>query len=218
MQLPSVTDPYSRFQAMTREYSRYSRSAGGMSAIAGGIACLASFLAGVLLPATIELRAVLIAVPVLWLAGKQWMVHRYYQRFGKVEEQVTPTERNFQRFFIAFTAVISAAIVGFVLTRMVPMGKLPWDPRAIGYLAVVALLPLIVWRWLRTPLEFIVGVFLLCQAAVAFTGQTYALGPTTVMFPLAAIALVVVGWRDHQRFLRLHTEMRAFVAARKPLP
>jgi hypothetical protein len=218
MQLPSVTDPYSRFQAMTREYSRYSRSAGGMSAIAGGIACLASFLAGVLLPATIELRAVLIAVPVLWLAGKHWMVHRYYQRFGKVEEQVTPTELNFQRFFIAFTVVISAAIVGFVLTRMVPMGKLPWDPRAIGYLAVVALLPLIVWRWLRTPLEFIVGVFLLCQAAVAFTGQTYALGPTTVMFPLAAIALVVVGWRDHQRFLRLQTEMRAFVAARNPLP
>jgi hypothetical protein len=82
---------------------------------------------------------------------------------------------------------------------------------------VVALLPLIVWRWLRTPLEFIVGVFLLCQAAVAFTGQTYAFGPTTVVFPLAAIALVVVGWRDHRRFIRLQTEMRAFVAARKPM-
>ncbi|MBP0656928.1 hypothetical protein J8J20_23950, partial [Mycobacterium tuberculosis] len=84
-------------------------------------------------------------------------VHRYYQRFGKVEEQVTPTERNFQRFFIAFTAVISVVIVGFVLTRLQPMGNLPWDLRAIGYLMVVALLPPIVWRWLRTPLEFIVG-------------------------------------------------------------
>jgi len=218
MQLPSVTDPYSRFQAMTREYSRYSRSAGGLSAIAGGAACLVSFLAGALLPATFELRALLIAVPVLWLAAKQWLAHRYYQRFGQVEEQITATERNFQRLFIAFTALISALIVGFVLTRMAPMGRLPWDLRAIGYLMVVVLLPLIVWRWLRTPLEFIVGVFLLCQAAVAFTGQTYAFGPTTVVFPLAAIALVVVGWRDHQRFLRLQAEMRAFVATRKPIP
>lgn len=218
MQLPSVTDPYSRFQEMTREYSRYSRSAGGMAAIIGGIVCLASFLAGALLPAAMELRVVLIGMPMIWLAAKQWLVQRYYQRFGQVEEQVTPTERNFQRVFIAFTAVVSALIVGFVLTRLQPVGNLPWDLRATGYLMVVAVLPLIVWRWLRTPLEFIVGVFLLCQAAVAFTGQTYAFGPTTVMFPLAAIALVVVGWRDHQRFLRLQTEMRAFVATRKSIP
>lgn len=218
MQSPTASDSYRRFQEMTREYSRFSRSAGGMSAIAGGVACLASFLAGALLPATMELRAALIAVPVLWLTGKQWLVHRYYQRFGQVEEQVTPAERNFQRAFIAFTALISALIVGFVLTRLQPVGSLPWDLRAIGYLMVVAVLPLIVWRWLRTPLEFIVGVFLLCQAAVAFTGQTYAFGATTVMFPLAAIALVVVGWRDHLRFLRLQTEMRAFVATRKPIP
>lgn len=98
------------------------------------------------------------------------------------------------------------------------MGNLPWDLRAIGYLMVVALLPLIVWRWLRTPVEFIVGCSCYARAAVAFTGHTYAFGPSTVMFPLAAITLMVVGWRDHQRFLRLQTEMRAFVAARKPMP
>ena len=218
MQQPFVSDSYSRIQAVTREYSRYSRSAGGLSAIAGGIACLASFLAGAVLPATIELRAALIAVPVLWLVAKQWLAHRYYQRFGQVEEQITSAERNFQRLFIAFTALISALIVGFVLARMAPMGRVPWDLRVFGSVMVVALLPVIVWRWLRTPLEFIVGVFLLCQAAVAFTGQTYGFGPTTVMFPLAAIALMVVGWRDHRRFLRLQMEMRAFVATRKPIP
>lgn len=80
MQLPSVIDPYSRFQAMTREYSRYSRSAGGLSAIAGGAACLASFLAGALLPATFELRALLIAVPVLWLAAKQWLWEHHIKK------------------------------------------------------------------------------------------------------------------------------------------
>ena len=105
-------------------------------------------------------------------------------------------------------------VIGSVLTRLAPMGELPWDLRAIGYLAVVALLPWVVWRWLRTPLEFIVGVFLLCQAALAFTGQAYGFGPSTAVFPLASIALIVVGWRDHQRFHRLQVEMRAFMAAR----
>ncbi|KAG1166234.1 hypothetical protein G6F35_018308 [Rhizopus arrhizus] len=76
------------------------------------------------------------------------------------------------------------------------------------------MLPWVVWRWLRTPLEFIVGVFLMCQAALAFTGQTYGFGPSTAVFPLASIALIVVGWRDHQRFLRLQAEMRMFMAGR----
>lgn len=214
MQQPSVIDPSSRLQALTREYSRYSRSAGGLSAMAGGIACLASFLAGALLPTTLALRIALIAVPVLWIAGKQWLARRYYQRLGQVEEQVTPVERNFQRFFIAFTALVSVLVIGSVLTRLVPMGERAWDLRAIGYLVVVALLPWVVWRWLRTPLEFIVGVFLLCQAALAFTGQAYGFGPSTAVFPLASIALIVVGWRDHQRFQRLQVEMRAFMAAR----
>ncbi|HEL2980153.1 TPA: hypothetical protein UMB92_003028 [Stenotrophomonas maltophilia] len=214
MQQPSVIDPSSRLQALTREYSRYSRSAGGLSAMAGGMACLASFLAGALLPTTLGLRVVLIAMPVLWIVGKQWLAHRYYQRLGQVEEQVTSTERNFQRFFIAFTALVSVLVTGSVLIQLAPMGELPWDLRAIGYLAVVVLLPWVVWRWLRTPLEFIVGVFLLCQAALAFTGQTYGFDPSTAVFPMASIALIVVGWRDHQRFQRLQVEMRAFMAGR----
>lgn len=124
MQQPSVIDPSSRLQALTREYSRYSRSAGGLSAMAGGFACLASFLAGALLPTTLALRIVLIALPVLWIVGKQWLARRYYQRLGQVEEQVTPVERNFQRFFIAFTALVSVLVIGSVLPRMVPMGEL----------------------------------------------------------------------------------------------
>ena len=87
---------------------------------------------------------------------------------------------------------VMVLVIGSVLTRLAPMGELPWDLRAIGYLAVVALLPWVVWRWLRTPLEFIVGVFLLCQAALAFTGQTYGFGPSTAVFPLASIALIVL--------------------------
>lgn len=215
MPQPSVIDRSSRLQALTREYSRYSRSAGGLSAMAGGVACLASFLAGALLHATPALRVALIVLPVLWIVGKQMLAHRYYQRLGQVEEQVAPAERNFQRLLIGFTALVSAGVMGVVLSRLAPLGERAWDARAIGYLAVVVVLPLVVWRWLRTPLEFIVGVFLMCQAALAFTGQAYGVGPTTVVFPVAAIVLIAVGWRDHERFRRLQAEMRAFLAARQ---
>ena len=43
---------------------------------------------------------------------------------------------------------------------------------------------------------------------------TVRFGASTVVFPLASIALIVAGWRDHQRFQRLQVEMRAFMAAR----
>jgi len=208
-------DRSTRMQALTREYSRYSRSAGGLSAVAGGAACLAAYLAGALLPVTPVVRVVLIAIPLLWLVGKQWLAHGYYQRFGHVEELVTPTERRYQWFFIGFTALISLLVAGAVLSRLAPLGEQPWDLRVAGYLAVVVALPVVVWRWLRTPLEFIVGVFLLCEAALAFTGRAYGFSLGTVMFPIAAAALIVMGLRDHRRFLQLQVELRSLIAARE---
>jgi hypothetical protein len=77
-----------------------------------------------------------------------------------------------------------------------------------GYLAVVLLLPIVVWRWLRTPLEFIVGVFLMCQAALAFGGRSQGFSLDTAVFPMASVALIASGIRDHLRFLRLQSEMR----------
>ncbi|MDZ4813170.1 MAG: hypothetical protein SGI99_11225 [Pseudomonadota bacterium] len=88
-------DPTTRMEVLTREYSRFSRSAGGLSAVAGGVACIASYLLGALLPVTPGLRLVLVAMPLLWLVGKRWLAHRYYQRFGHVEELATPTERRY---------------------------------------------------------------------------------------------------------------------------
>jgi hypothetical protein len=200
-------DPSLRLEALTREYSRFSRSAGGLSAVAGGIACLASWLAGSLLPTTPALRVALIALPLAWLLGKQWLAFAYYQRFGQVTERPTTSERRYHLFFTGFTAFVSLQILLVVLGDLAPFGARPWDAAAAGYLAVVVALPIVVWRWLRTPLEFIVGVFLCCQAAVAFAGLTYKIGLGTIVFPIAAVLLIVVGLRDHRRFLQLQREL-----------
>lgn len=215
MQLNDWTsDLGGRMQALTHEYSRYSRSAGGLSAVAGGVACLASYFAGALLPPTAMLQILLIAIPLLWLAAKQWLVHGFYQRLGHVEELATPSGRRYHLFFVGFTALVSLLVVGGVLSRFALVGDRPLDLRTIGYCAVVASLPMIVWRWLRTPLEFIVGVFLLCQAALAFAGRSYGFGLGTAVFPIASVALILTGLRDHRRFLQLQAEMRGIFATR----
>lgn len=208
-------DSTTRLQALTREYARYSRSAGGLSAIAGGSLCLASYLAGALLPLGFELRLVLVALPLLWLAGKQWLVQHYYQRFGRVEELTTATERRWQRLFVGFTTLVCLIVAAAVLGRATVVGAPALDARGVGYAAVVLALPFVVWRWLRTPLEFVVGVFLFCQAALAFSGRTYAIGLGTAVFPLAALALIAVGIRDHRRFLHLQMQLRSLFASRE---
>jgi hypothetical protein len=212
--IDSPLDSSTRLQTLTRDYSRYSRSAGGLSAVAGGALCLFSFLAGLALPPTLALQAAVIATPVLWLVGKQWLVHRYYQRLGHVEELTTRAERRYHLFYTGFTALVSLHVTWSVLTGDRPFSGLAPGVSVAGYLAVVLALPLIVWRWLRTPLEYIVGVFLLCQAAVAFHGKTYGLDLGTAMFPIAAVALIVIGVRDHRRFLRLQTELRGVLGVR----
>jgi hypothetical protein len=208
--VPAI-DATERIQALTREYSRYSRSAGGLSAVAGGVACLISYVAGATLPMTPFLRIALVGLPVLWLIGKVWLATRYYQSFGRVQELMTPIERRFQHFFVGFTALVSLVIVATALSRFAPLGARPWNSQVAGYVAVIALLPFVVWRWLRTPLEFIVGVFLLCQAALVFAGRSYGFGMGTAVFPIVSISLIAAGLRDHRRFLQLRAELRAIM-------
>lgn len=210
-----ASDAALRMQSLTHEYARYSRSAGGLSAVAGGGVCLVSYLAGALLPLRFELRLVLVALPLFWLFGKQWLAKHYYQRFGRVEELTTATERRWHRLFVGFTALVCLIVVGSLFGRATVVAAPPPDAHGVAYGAVLLVLPVVVWRWLRTPLEFVVGVFLFCQAALAFVGRTYAIDLGTVVFPLASVALIAVGIRDHRRYLCLQAELRRLFASRE---
>ncbi len=213
-------------EALTRAYSRYSRSAGGLGSVFGGLLTLTSYFLGALLPLTPALRIGLVAIPFAWLLAKGWLIHRYYQRFGRVEERPTPEQRRSHRLVLAFSIVITLAIVASVLAGHWPR---PWTlpPEEIAYIVLVLMIPVAAWRWLRSSLDFIVGVFLLCQAAIASVGLSYPLVGTTqgyeammmsliaLIFPLAALAMIVTGIGEHRRFLRLRTrleELRAFSA------
>jgi hypothetical protein len=95
----------------------------------------------------------------------------------------------------------------------------------LGYLALVWLLVVAAWRWLRSPLDFIVGTFLFCQAAMVSAGGFYPLIGTThthqamlmslvaLMFPLAALALIVRGAAEHREFRELRLRLEQLRAA-----
>ena len=220
-------DSLRELEALTRSYARYSRSAGGLGSILGGVLCLISYFVGALAPLTPAVRIGLVAIPFAWLLAKGWLTHRYYQRFGHVEEQERPNERLTHRLCTAVTLLIALGIVASILVQAWPRwGSLPAGK--IGYIALVLTLPIVVWRWLRSPLDFIVGVFLFCQAALASAGVSYPLIGTThsydatlmsliaLMFPLAALAMIRAGIGDHRRFLDLRTRLDELRSMRTP--
>ncbi len=218
--IPSKPDhpmlgPHDRLQELTREYSRYSRSAGGMAAVAGGVLCLAGYLAGGLLEMSLGLQVALIAMPVFWLVLKQGMAHYYYQWLGQVEEFTSPGERRTRLAITALVALISVVVVATFLLGAAPIGNASWDLRTAGYVSMLAGMPVIAWYWLRNPLELTVGVFLFCQAALAFAGQSYPLWSSAIVFPFAAVLLIATGFGDHRRFLAIRAEIRALVLARQ---
>lgn len=204
-----------RLHALTREYSRYSGSAGGLSAVVGGGLCLTAYLAGGLLPMSPTLRMALIAIPVLWLALKQAMARHYYQRLGQVKQHIAPEERRIRVMLTGLTGVISTVVAAGLLTGQTPFGTVTWDLQTAGYVTVVLSLPVIAWYWLRTPQELAVGAFLFCQAALAFTGQSYPLWSIAAVFPVAAMVLIAGGVRDHRKFLVLRAEIQALVRSRQ---
>lgn len=194
-------------ESLTREYARYSRSAGGLASVLGGVFCLLSYLLGGLLPSTPMLRVMLVAMPFAWLLARQGMAHRYYQRFGRVGEQEGTVERRVHRSCIAMALLVALSVTVSALSH-----GLPLPAATLGYLALVWLLVLAGWRWLGNPLDFVVGTFLLCQAAVSCAGVAYPVIGTVaaganppmallaLLFPLAALLLIARGVADHRRF------------------
>ncbi|MEW9572558.1 hypothetical protein ABQJ54_12435 [Rhodanobacter sp. Si-c] len=201
-------------ESLTRDYARYSRSAGGLASVLGGVFCLSSYLLGGLLPLTPLLRIGLVALPLVWLLARWSMVHRYYQRLGHVEEQEGTAEHRTHRLCVGVTLVVAA-----LQTVSALMHGVQPSPGVTAYLALVWLLVLAGWRWLRSPLDFVVGVFLFCQAALLCVGRVYPVIGTSaaldalpmellaLLFPLAALLMVARGMADHRRFLQLRERL-----------
>lgn len=198
-----------RLAELTRRYARYSHSAGGLASVVGGCLALAAYVIGALAPPDgVAGRVALAAAPFAWIGAKEALQRLYYQPLGRVQERRTDSERRWHLGFTLFTAAVSVAIVGFIVFRLLSRGLPTGVASMLGYLAMVAVLPVLVWFFMRTPLEFIVGTFLVCQAALMLGGTSYGLGEQP-QAPLAAVVLVGLGVKQHLDFRRLRRELDA---------
>lgn len=204
-----------QLQQLTSQYARYRHSAGGLASVAGGVLCLVSYLSGALLSASTTRQTLLLLVPPAWLFGKQWMASRYYQHFGRVEERPTPETRRIRLFFVSFVALISLIVSAVNLGEREPFGSQAWDLGLLAYQFLVLALPLIAWFCLRNPIDFAVGVFLVCQAALASRGDSYALWSSALIFPAAAMLMIVAGIRDHRQFHLVEMQIRQLMQSRQ---
>lgn len=209
------TDRLAELQSLTQDYSRYSRTAGGLSAVLGGSFCLLSYLLGATLPASLWLRIALIAIPMVWLALKHTAARRYQQRHGWVQELDVPRQvRIRSRLLIATSLVVAAVALGLVFDSQ-PFGEQAWTTARATYLVLILATPAIAWRFLHTPLDLVIGAFLLCQAAVAVRGSAYPLWSAGIVFVPAALLMIVAGIREHQKFRAL--ELRIGELAKQSL-
>ena len=195
---------------LTRRYARYSRSAGGMASVLGGAFAVLAYAIGTLAaPDAPAPRIGLALLPLIWIVSKEMLRVRYYQRFGRVAQRLSTGERRWHLGFTLFTLAISVVIIGTIVHGLtVGPRSLADDPWVAGYLAWIAAMPVLVWYFMRTPLEFIVGVFLMAQAALALVGVYYSVGQQ-LQAPIAGLVLMVIGVREHLEFRSLHREIVA---------
>lgn len=194
-------------QELTRAYASYSQHRSGLGNVLGGLAGLLAYFVGLLAGPGATTAAITIAATIGWLVGKEVIRRRVYQAFGSAQAPWPAADRRLQIGLTAFLAAVSI----WVLAMQVQLGRLG-EPRYWPYILVVAVTPLIAWRFLRTQSEFIVGVFLLCASAVTSAGGAYSLAENGLLYvfvPVAAVALIVLGLREHRQFLTLRDQLRA---------
>lgn len=200
-------DDLDQLAARAQRYARYSRSAGGLSSVIGGILLFASFLANAYVDLGPVDRIVLALAPVLWLLAKELLRVGYYQRDGRALQAPTAKEQREHRWMVIYLAVVAVLVLGVVAYTALEVGKLP-DPDMLGYALIVTALPLVAWRWFWSVSDFLVGVLLMCQSAVVIGGGNY---PATWLIYVGACAAIAAfyGLREHREYLALRAEFAA---------
>src|SRR3546814_5575782 len=80
----------------------------------------------------------------------------------------------------------------------------------IAYVAIVAAMPLVAARWFWSTGDFLVGVLLICQAAVVIVGLNYPWYWILIAGLYAAIA-IPTGWREHRRSEEHTSELQSLM-------
>lgn len=197
-------------QKFAEFYASFSQSRNGLGKVLGGIVCIVVALAGTFIGAGMFTSVLTIALTLLWLVGKEIIRKRVYFQQGEAGEVWTEFQRREHLFATGFVSVIAFGAAVWVFVNSQPLTL----PNAI-YIFVALSMPFITWRFLRAPLEFVVGVFLISACAVTAAGGAYSLilpdwsfdsimiGLSVWLPLIGSFVLIVFGIREHRQFLSI---------------
>ncbi len=218
---PSLKE-LSELEQLTKAYGKFSRDAAGLGhVLGGGLVFLSAYLLGRHVHFGILGRLLLGAAPFAWIFGKEGLRENYYQFSGKVKPPRSLRKDVTLAALTGITALFSLTAAGFVVYGLWQHFSLGLGLSSLIYIALLLPMPVLVWRYLRSPYEFVVGIFLLMLSAVLLSGAPLETsGRTSVMYLLivpaeiVALVMVLVGIVEHTEFLKLRREMsRSKVAA-----
>jgi hypothetical protein len=192
-----------RLANATARYAAYSRSAGGLGLVVGGVLCFLTFLVGAAVELTPWLRGLLACAPLAWLATKEAVRRWHYQRAGRVLQRLDRRQWRNHLVMVAYLLLVAGLVLYGVISEA---GAAAWQWPVVGYVVLVAALPLAAARWFWSTGDFLVGVLLFCQAAVVLVGLNYPWYWVPLSALFAAIA-IRAGWREHRAFAGLEAEL-----------
>jgi hypothetical protein len=226
----------SELEKLTRAYGKFSRDAVGLGhVLGGGLVFLSAYLLYHHIHLGVFGRLLLGAGPYVWILGKEWLREHYYQFSGRVQQPRRVGEGVLLAILTGVTALGVLTATGFVIYRL--MQGFTWGLalRSLAYAVLLLPMPFVVWRYLRAPYEFVVGVFLFTLSAILLSGTPLAAhGRAELIYFLAvppqvvageivyflavpaqvvALVMVLVGFVEHMEFLKLRRKMRALKEA-----
>ncbi len=191
-------------QRLTQEYASFSRRRGGLGNVLGGVVGLVVFGAIWLFGGNTVTAAIAIVLTLLWLAGKEVIRRRFYQGFGAARETWTGSlRRTHQLSVLLFTPLLLAFAVWIVAAGWLSKPVVAWP-----YLIFCLGTPLIMWRYLYTLNEIMIGFGLLFMCAITASGHTPALLGLLIV-PAYAAAMIPLGLSEHRRFRALEARLHA---------
>jgi hypothetical protein len=217
---PSLKE-LSELEELTRAYGKFSRDAVGLGhVLGGGLVFLFAYLLRDHSHLGVFGRLLLGAGPFAWILGKDSLREHYYQFSGRVQQPRRVWEDVLLAMLTGVTALISLTATGFVVYGLLQDFSWRLALSSLVYVALLLSMPFMVWRYLRAPYEFVVGVFLLTLSAILLSGTPLATSGRAGIayvfaFPAQAVALVMVlvGFVEHMEFLKLRRKMRALKEA-----
>lgn len=204
-----------QLQALNQQYIHLARNAAGVGPVVGGGLFLVAYFAGG--SATLELwsRFLLASTPFLYVFAREVLRSYYYQyRYQRASRSHRSWQWILHTVLTAITALASLGIIAsVVLTEILAQGEgylfsqaSPWP--VIGYVVFLLAIPVLVWFYLWTVEDYILGFLLIMQASVVLNGRTYPLNA----WPLAlvtAILMIALGLLEHRRYRLLKRQLQA---------